>query len=132
MDVIQEMILMIYHITVIPWDMQLLQKLFSTGSQINLLLSTDTIMFGLMNTIIVSPLKTITLHLLYYFNNTLIVLFINKTTSYSSHVNLILHPLNLVIQKFSHMKLSYLLLESKSVIIYCMMNILQPLMSLIQ
>ena len=54
MDVLQERSLMIDHIGVISWDMQLLQELFYTGNQINLLLSTEPIMFGLMNIILVS------------------------------------------------------------------------------
>ena len=35
------------------------------------------------------------------------------TCSTLLHVNLILHPLHFVMQKFSHMKLSYLLLKKK-------------------
>ena len=60
------------------------------------------------------------------------VLFIIQTSSNLFYVNLILHPLNCVIQLFSHMKLSYLLMEEKLVLIYWMMKILQYLMSLIQ
>ena len=58
MDVLQEIILMIDQIVVISWDMQLLQELLSNGLQINLLLSTETIMFGLMDIITVYPYKT--------------------------------------------------------------------------
>ena len=43
---LQERSLMIGHIGVISWNMQILQQLFSTGNQINLLLFTDPIMFG--------------------------------------------------------------------------------------
>ena len=32
MDMLQEISLMIYHIAVVSWDMQLLTKLFSTGN----------------------------------------------------------------------------------------------------
>ena len=39
------------------------------------------------------------------------VIFTIRTSSTWFHVNLILHPLHFVIQKLSHMKLSYLLLE---------------------
>ena len=55
MGLIQEIILMIYHIVVISWDMQILQELFSAENQIRLFLSTDPIMLGFMNIIIVSP-----------------------------------------------------------------------------
>ena len=116
----------------ISWDMQLLQELFSTGIQNRILLFTEPIMFGLMNIIIVSPYNTSTLKVLYYFNNILKVLFIIKTSSTWFHVNLILHPLHLMIHQFSHMKLSYLPLERKSVLFYLIMNILQFLISLIQ
>ena len=47
--------------------MQLLYELFSTRNQINVFLSTETIMFGSMNIIIVSPYNTSTLQALYYF-----------------------------------------------------------------
>ena len=47
--------LMIYHIGVILWDMQLLQELFFTGNQINHLSFTGPIMFGLMNIILAYP-----------------------------------------------------------------------------
>ena len=46
MDVLQERNLMIDHIGVILWDMQLLQELFYTGNQINQLIFTGPIMFG--------------------------------------------------------------------------------------
>ena len=54
MDMLQEIIFMIDHIKVISWDIQLLQELISTEIQIKNLLSTDPIMFGLMNIIIIS------------------------------------------------------------------------------
>ena len=123
---------MIYHIAVISWDMYILQELFSTGIQINLFLSTYTIMFGLMNIILVSPYNTSTLRVIYYFNKILKFMFIIQTSSTWFHVNLILHPLHSVIQKFSHMKLSYLPLEIKLVLIYWMMNTLESRISLIQ
>ena len=123
---------MIDHIMVISWDMQLLQELFSTGSHINLMLSTDTIMFGLMNIMLVSPYNTSTLQVLYHFNKILRLMFIIQTSSTWFHVNLILHPLHLLIQNFSHMKLSYLPLERKLILIYWMMNTLQSRVPLIQ
>ena len=55
MGVLQEIILMMDHIEVISWDMQLLQELFSSGNQIKLFLSTDPIIFGLMSIILVLP-----------------------------------------------------------------------------
>ena len=55
MDVLQEIIFMIDHIKVISWYMQLLQELFYTGNQINLLLYIDPIMFVLVNMILISP-----------------------------------------------------------------------------
>ena len=61
MNVLQERSFIIDHIDVISWDMKLLQEFFSKGSQINLLLSIEAIMFGLMNIILVSPYKTSTL-----------------------------------------------------------------------
>ena len=55
-----------------------------------------------------------------------------KTSSTWFHVNLILNPLHFVIQKWSHMKFSYLPLERKLVLIYLMMKISQSHISLIQ
>ena len=81
MGMLKEGILMIDHIVVNSWDMPLLKELFSTGIYINLLLSTDPIMFGLMNIIIVSPKKTRTLQVLYYLNKILKFLFIIQTSS---------------------------------------------------
>ena len=89
-------------------------------------------MLSLMNITIVSTWKTSTPQVLCYFNNTLKVFFIIRTCLTWFHVNLILHPLHFVIQQFSHMKLSYLLLEIKLFLIYWMRKILQSLMSLIQ
>ena len=54
-DVLQERILMIDNTKGITWYMQLLPELFSTGIQINFVLYTDPIMFGLMNIILISP-----------------------------------------------------------------------------
>ena len=132
MGVFQEISLIIYHIEVISWDMQLMQQLLSTVRHTIIFLSADTIVFGLINIILVSPYKTSTLQILHSFNNILKVLFTIWTSSTLFHVNLILHPRCFVIQKFSHMKLIYLLLERKLVLIYWMMKILQSLMSLIQ
>ena len=61
MDVLQEIFLTIYHIVVISWDIKLLQELLSNGIQTILLLSTDPIMFVLMNIILISTYKTSTL-----------------------------------------------------------------------
>ena len=94
MEVLQERILMIDHIVVISWDMQLLQNLFSTGSQTSILLSTEPILFGVMNIILVFPYKTRTIQVLYYFKNILKVLFIIKTSSTWFYVNLIIHTHN--------------------------------------
>ena len=55
MKVLQEGRLMIDHIGVILWDMQILQEFLYTGNQINDLLFTEPIIFGLMNINIVSP-----------------------------------------------------------------------------
>ena len=95
-------------------------------------LSTYPIMFGLMNIIIVSPYDTSIIQVRYSFENILKVIFIIQTSSNWFHVNLILHPLHFVIQKFSHMKFSYLPLEIKLVLIYWMMKVLQSHTSLIQ
>ena len=81
MDVLQERGFMIDHIAVILWGIQLLQHVFYTGSQPSLLISTDPIMFGLMNIIIVSPYNTITLQVIYSLNNFLKVLFTIQTSS---------------------------------------------------
>ena len=54
MDVLQEIKLMTYHIMDILWGMQLLQELLYSVNQINHLLFTDPIMFGLMNIILAS------------------------------------------------------------------------------
>ena len=62
MGVLQEINLIIDHIVVITWDMQLLQE--STGIQTKLVLSIDPIMFGLINVIIVYPYNKITLQVL--------------------------------------------------------------------
>ena len=75
-------------------------------------------MIGLMNIIIVSPWNTSMLPFIYSFNKILKVFFIIHTFSTWFHVNLILHPTHLVMKQLSHMKLSYLLLEIKWVLIY--------------
>ena len=131
MGVLQERILMIDDIAVTSWDMQLIQDLLYTGIQTRLLLSTEPIMFGLTNIIIISSYKTNILHVLYYFKNILKVLFIIETSSTGLNVNLILHPLHSLTKQLSNMKLGYLLLERKLVLIYWMMRILQYLLSLI-
>ena len=123
---------MIDHIAVISWYTKIIKDLLSTGYQTSLFISTDTIIIGLMDIIIISPWKKIALLVPYYFNNILKLFFINSTSSTWLHVNLILHPLHFVIQKLSRIKLSYLLMERKLVLIYWMMNILQSLISLIK
>ena len=80
-------------------------------------------MLDLMNIIIVSPYKTSTLLGLYSFNNLPKFFFIIQTSSTLFHVNLVLNILRFVIQQFSYMKVSYLLLEIKLVLIHWMMNI---------
>ena len=64
MDVLQEIILMIDHIKVISYSMQILQELLYTGIHTIILLSTGPITFGLMNVILVSPYNTITLQII--------------------------------------------------------------------
>ena len=123
---------MIYNIVVMSWDMHILQELFSTGIHTGLLLSTHTIVFNLMNIIILYTYKTKTLQVIYYFNRILKLLFIIKTSSTLFHVDLILHLLHSVMQQFSYMKLSCLLLEIKLFLIYWTMRVLKFLMSLIQ
>ena len=83
-------------------------------------------------TILVYPYKTSKIEVIYYFNNILKVFVIIWTHSTWFHVNLILHLLHFAIQKFSHIKLGYPLLERKLVLIYWMMKILKYLMSSIQ
>ena len=131
MDVPQERNFMIYHIGVILWDMQQLQELFYTGNHINYLLFTEPIIFGLMNVIIASPQKTSTLQAPYSFGKILKVIFMIHTSSTWFHANLILHPLHLVMRQLSHLKLSYLPLERKLVLIYWIMKTLQLFTSLI-
>ena len=89
-------------------------------------------MFGLINIIFVSPYKISTLQVLYPLNKIIKIIFIIQTSSNLFHVNLILNPLHYMIQQLSHIKLSYLPLERKSVLIYWMMKILQYHISLIQ
>ena len=96
---------MIDHFMVISWDIHWLQDLLSTGVQAIFLLSTDPIMFGLIHIILVSPYKTITPQVIYFFRNILTFLFIIQTSSTWFRVNLILHPLHFVIQKFSNVKI---------------------------
>ena len=132
MDVLQKRILIIFHIEVISWDIQILKRLLSTGNYINHLLSTEPIMFGLMNIILVYPYNTIILLVIYSSVNILKVIFIIQTSSHLFRVYLILDPLRLVIQQLSNMKWVYLPLEKKLVLIYWMMNILQSHISLTQ
>ena len=131
MDVLQEINLMIDHIGVIWWDIQLLQELFYTGNHINHLLFTGPIMFGLMNIILASPYKTSTLQVHYSFDKILKVIFIIQSYSIWFHANLILNPLHLEMRQLSHMTLIYLSQEIKLVLIYWTMNILQYPTSLI-
>ena len=63
---------------VISRDVQLLQEFLSTGNQINILLSTYPIMFGFMNIIFVSLLKTHKIHVIYSFNKIMKFIFINS------------------------------------------------------
>ena len=131
MDVLQERNLMIDHIGVILWYMQLLQELFYTGNQINHLLYTGPIMFGLTNTIIAYPYKTSTLQVHYSFGNILTFIFLFQTYSIWFYKNLILYPLHLWMRQLSHMTFSYRPLERKFVLIYWMTKILQYPTSLI-
>ena len=123
MYVLQERIYIIYHIVTISWDVQILQELLYTEIQTRHIIYTETIILGLMNITILSPYKTSTLPDIYYFNNILKLFFIIWIWSTWFHVNLILHSLYFAIQKLSNMKLSYLLLERKLVMIYWMMKI---------
>ena len=123
---------MIYYITVISWNMQLLQDLFYTVIHPRLLLSIYPIKLGLVNITLIYPWKTISLPFIYFFNKILKIFFNIWTCTTFFHVKLIIHKIHFVIQQLSHMKLSYLLLEIKLVLIYCMMKILQFLVPLIQ
>ena len=76
MSVLQERIFIIDHIKIISWDMHLLKDLLSTGIQTSPFPPSDTIMFVLMNIILVSPYNTSTLKVLYSFNNIPKVLFV--------------------------------------------------------
>ena len=118
MDFSQRRSLMIDHIEVISWGMQLLQDSLSTGIHINHLLSTEPIMFSLMNIITVSKYKTSILLVIYYFNKILKGMFIIQTSSTLFHVGLVLHTLHFVIQQLSHIKLIYIPLEIEFVFIY--------------
>ena len=75
MDMLQEIILMIGHIEVISWGIQILQELLYTRNYINHLLFTDLIMFGLMDIILASPYKTSTPQVTYSFVKILRVIF---------------------------------------------------------
>ena len=90
------------------------------------------IILGLINIIITYPDNTSTPPVLYCFIKSPKVFFIIITYSTSIYVNLILNILHFVIQQFSHMKLSYLFLKMKLVLMYWVINISQSLMSLIQ
>ena len=81
MDVLQEIILMIDHIAIILWNVQVPKELLSTGIHTRLLFSTEPIMFDLMNIIVVYTYKIITLQVIYHVNNILKVLFIINTSS---------------------------------------------------
>ena len=118
------------HTALTSYDMQILPELFSTGSHTRLIISTDTIMIVLMNIILISPQKAITVPALYSFNNILIVLFFIKICSTLFHVKLILSPLHFLVPQLSQIKLSYLLLGIKVVSVYWMMNMLQSLIFL--
>ena len=118
-------------IAIISWDMRLLQEFLSAGIQTVIFLSTDPIILGLVNIIIVSTWKTSILQVIYYLNKTLKVFFVIRAWSTWFHVKLILHPPHFMIQKLSPIKLSYLPMKIKLVLIYWTMNILQSLMSFI-
>ena len=60
------------------------------------------------------------------------LLFIIQTWSTWFNVSLIIYPLHSVLQQFSHITSSYLLLERKLILTYWIMNLLQSLISLIQ
>ena len=66
------------------------------------------------------------------FDKVLKVVFIIQNSSTWFHVKLILDPLHFLIQQSSHIKLRYLPLEIKLVLIYLMIKILWSHMSLIQ
>ena len=123
---------MIDHITTILWDMEILKKVYSAGSQVKLLLTTDPIMLGSVNIILVSTYKTSTLQVFYHFKNIRKLLFIIQTSSTWFHVNLILHTIYVLIEQLSHMKFSYLPLKKKLAFIYWTINILHSLISIIQ
>ena len=80
-DMLQERILLIYHIEVISWDMHLLHKLSSNGNHINILLSTEPIIFVLMDIVLISTQKKSTLEVLYSFDKILKVVFIIQISS---------------------------------------------------
>ena len=61
-------------------DMQLLQELFYNGNQINHLLFTEPIIFGLMNIIIATPYKKSTLQIPYSLGKILKVIFMIQTS----------------------------------------------------
>ena len=115
MGVLQERNSVIYQITVISWHVQLLRGVLYTETQTRLLLFIETIIIVSMNIIILSSYNTSTLQVLYYSKKILKVVFIIQTSSTLLHMNLILHTLHFVIQKFLLMKLCYLLLERKLV-----------------
>ena len=81
MAVIKEIILMLDNIEVISWYMQKLYQLFYTENQIKLLLSTYSIMFGLMNILLISPQNTSTLQVLYSLENITKIIFIIQISS---------------------------------------------------
>ena len=112
--------------------MQLLQELLYNGNKINLFLSTEPIMFGLMNIIIVSTYKAHTLQVIYYFNK------IPKSNTHNSDLhNLIPCELDLTFTPFCDKAMLTYEIEllpsgRKLVLIYQMMKILQSHISLIQ
>ena len=123
---------MIDSISFITRDMHILQHLLSTGIYTRNFISTYPIMLDLLNIILIYSYNKVTLYFLNSFNNILKLFFIVWTRSTLFHLKLILNPIHFVIQQFSSMILSYLLLELKLVLIYWMMNILQYLMPLIK
>ena len=85
-----------------------------------------------MNISIIALYKTSIIQVFYYLNKIMKLFFMIRTYSTLLHVKLILHPLNCVIEKLSHIKLSYILLGRKLGLIYWIMKVLQSLLSLMQ
>ena len=61
MFVLQEIMWIIYHTEINSWEMRLIPELFYTGNHASLTISTDPIILGLINTVLIYPHKTSTL-----------------------------------------------------------------------